>query len=121
MQATYKINDLLSISVESETLKDLIDTITQIDDSIRQEPCGKCESLDTFPQSRKVGDDTFYEIKCRKCGAILQLGINKSNQSLYKKRMLTDNKGKALKENDKAIYLPNHGWRKWNFETKQME
>lgn len=122
MKAQYKLCSSVIVEIESESMTDLVDKLTEVKDSIGPEPCGKCKSKNTFPQSRKTGDNTFYEIKCEDCGAVLQLGINKADKNLYKKRMKTDGKGKAVKdENDKAVYLPNNGWLKWNAEKKVME
>lgn len=121
MKAVFKLNPSVSVEVESDNLKDLIDKISEIRESIGPEPCGKCKSENTFPNARKVGDDIFYEIRCADCDAVLQLGTSKADQKLYKKRLKTDNKGKAVKENDKAVYLPDNGWLKWNYKTKTME
>jgi len=122
MKALFKLNDSVTLEVEAESIKDIVDKLTHIKEAIGPEPCGKCKSTDTFPQSRMVEDNTFYEIRCQKCGAILPLGLSKADQNLYKKRMKTDKKGKAVKDNNgKAIYLPNNGWLKWNPETKEME
>jgi len=122
MEALYKLSPSVTVKVEAGNMMELVDNLTSIRESIGSEPCGKCKSVDTFPNARTVSDNTFYEIRCNDCGAVLQLGVNKNDKKLYKKRMKTDGKGKAVKDkNDKAVYLPNKGWLKWNPETKVME
>ena len=122
MKAILKLNENVSIEVESENIVDLVSQMTDVRESIGPEPCGKCKKNNTMPQTRTIGDDTFYEIKCADCGAVLQLGMSKGDGKLYKKRMKTDGKGKAVKDdNGKAVYLSNNGWLKWNPEKKEME
>jgi len=72
---------------------------------------------------RTVGDNKFYELYCPELKAKLLFGVGQGNNlgNLYPKRMETDGKGKAVKdENDKPVYLPDKGWKKWNHE-KQIE
>lgn len=121
MKLVYSINHATSVEVECPKLQDVIKSLTEIRDSVGFEPCGKCKSDYTFPRHRNADSNDFYEYVCGDCGAVLQLGTSKDAQLLYKKRMKTDNKGKAIKIDDKAVYLPNNGWQKWNNETKQME
>ena len=73
---------------------------------------------------RKVGDNNFYELYCTDLKAKLPFGVGKGDNlgDLYPKRLKTDDKGKAFKdENDKVTYLPDRGWRRWNPETKTEE
>jgi len=122
MKARLELYHGLSFEFESNKLQDILKEISNIETSIGWELCGKCKSNNTFPNYRQVGSDDFYEIKCRDCGAVLQLGTHKEGQTLYKKKMKTDAKGKAVKTDDgKAEYLPDGGWLKWNPNTKSME
>ena len=122
MEALYKINGSITVKVEAENTTGLVEKLTEIRESIGYEPCGKCDSSNTFPNSRRVNKDTYYDIRCADCNSALNLGVNKEEKSLYKKRLKTDDKGISVKDkNDKVIYLPNKGWRKWNPETKTME
>lgn len=122
MEALIKLNGSTTIKVEGTDLKDLLEQVTQIDDAVGFEPCGKCKSNNTAPRYRQVEEDKFYEIRCLDCGAVLQLGVNKKGGTLYKKKMLTDDKGKAVKNADgKSQWLPNNGWLKWNRDKGVME
>ena len=121
MEALYKISNNVTVKVEAENTIGLVEELTRVRESIGPEACGKCKGTNTYPNARVVGDNTYYELRCS-CGAVLQLGVNKADKNLYKKRLKTDSKGKAIKdESDKAVYLPNKGWLKWNPETKEME
>jgi len=122
MRAKYKINDILTIEVEAEKLKDLLQEISLVDNALSQEECGKCKSTNTFPRIRVVDNNSFPQIQCDDCKAFLPLGTSKDTQILYKKRFDIDDKGRAKKDaSGKAIYLPDNGWRKYNPKTKQIE
>jgi hypothetical protein len=121
MKAKYKIDANTIIEVEADNLPQLLTALYEISDPLGHEKCGKCESTSTGWNVRSPGDYIFYELKCRDCFAVLPLGQHK-NKTLFKKRMQTDSKGQSVKdENDKGIKLPDGGWVKWNFTTKQME
>jgi hypothetical protein len=121
MKAIFEAYDGLKFEVEGEKLTSILKEVGGLIDAIGWESCGKCNAGNTFPNHREVGADAFYELKCRECGAVLQLGVHKEGGGLYKKRMAVDSKGKAMKEGDKAVYLPNRGWLKWNPTTQKME
>lgn len=122
MKAVYTVNSNLVLEVEGATLQDVIKGITVLDNAIGGEPCGKCKSTNVSPRYRTAEGNDFYELVCKDCGAVLQLGTNKEEKTLYKKKMKTDNKGKAIKDADgKGTYLQDNGWLKWNSKTKLME
>tara|TARA_R110000824_G_scaffold7728_2_gene34977 strand:+ start:17409 stop:17783 length:375 start_codon:yes stop_codon:yes gene_type:complete len=123
MKANYKLNDYITIQVEAEKLSALLEEINSINNALKPEPCGKCGKSEILPRVREVDDNKFYELQCQnsKCMAVLALGVHKESGTLYKKKMKTDNKGKAIKNEDgKAVYLPDNGWLKWDKEKKQM-
>ena len=122
MEALFKLSPDVTVKVESESVIGLVEELTKVRESIGPESCGKCGDVHTHVNCRTVKGDTYYEIRCQKCHAVLQLGVNKEDKNLYKKRLKVDDKGKAVKgEDGKAVYLPNNGWKKWNPETKTME
>ena len=122
MKAKYKVGANVIIEVEGDKLVDVLDQLNEVNEALGPEPCGKCGKTNTLPRVRTVGEDKFYEIQCKDCWAVLQLGIHKdASKTLYKKRAKTDGKGKVMKdENDKSVYLPNKGWLKWDKEKKEM-
>lgn len=123
MKLIYEVNNSTSIEVECATVQEAIKNLTALRDSVGYENCGQCGN-DTFLRHRTNADgDDFYEHVCSnlKCRAVLQLGTNKEGQTLYKKRMKTDKKGKAIKDGDKAVYLDKSGWGRYNPETKEVE
>jgi late competence protein required for DNA uptake (superfamily II DNA/RNA helicase) len=122
MKAVFSSYNGLELEIEAPTLQELMQQISQIENAIGYEPCGKCKSGNVFPRHRNADGNDFYELACSDCGAVLQLGTNKEEKTLYKKKMETDSKGKAVKdENGKGKYLKDNGWLKWNASTKQME
>ncbi len=121
MKAIFEAYHGLKFEVEGEKLSSILKEVGGLVDAIGYEPCGKCGSDNVFPNYREVKSDAYYELKCNKCGAVLQLGQHKEGGALYKKKMAVDNKGKALKDGDKAVYLKDNGWLKWNNVTKMME
>lgn len=123
MKARYEAYNSLSFEIEGDKLPTILKELASIREAIAWEPCGKCRSDNTFPNHREVDGTHFYELKCQepKCGAVLQLGTHKDGGTLYKKKMKTDDKGKAVKVDDKAQYLLDNGWLKWNPNTQKME
>ncbi len=121
MKANYKLNDNITIQVEAEKLSALLEEINSINNALKPESCGKCGENEIFPRVREVDDNKFYELQCQKCYAVLALGVHKESGTLYKKRMKTGSKGKAIKDdNGKPVYLQDNGWLKWDKEKKQM-
>ena len=121
MKATYKINANLLLELEAEKLPNLLKQISDIVSALEPEPCGKSKSLNTLPRVREIDGDSYYEMQCKDCWAVLQLGLNKKGGTLYKKRAKTDKDGRVVKEDGKTAYLSSNGWLKWNKNTKKME
>lgn len=126
MRAYLRINDQIGFETsDCSTLQDTIKEVTYLRKVVGYEPCGKCKSDNIIPQHREVTKDgdtnEYYELLCLSCGAVLALGQNKEGKTLYKKKLETNSKGKAVKDGDKAKYLPDNGWSKYNKETGQKE
>ena len=64
-----------------------------------QHVCGACGSEHTIPVVREVDGNTYYEMRCQKCGCTLGFGQRKADGALYPRR-----KDKA------GNWLPNRGW-----------
>ncbi len=122
MKLLYAVNHVTSIEADVKDVKEFIQLLTQLRDSVEYELCGQCKG-ETFLRHRKNADgDDFYEHVCSNltCRAVLELGANKEGGTLYKKRLETGKKGAAVKDEDgKAKYLPKNGWGKYNPETKE--
>lgn len=124
MKLIYEINPQSSVEVECPTVQEVIEKLNYLRDSVGYEPCGQCKNDYTILRHRNVGGNDFYEHVCMNpdCRAVLALGQNKEEKTLYKKRMETNSKGKAEKNDDgKAKYLAHNGWGKYNPTTKEVE
>lgn len=123
MKLVYQINPQTSLEIECPNVKAVIKELTVLRDSVGQEVCGQCGSEWTVLRHRNVDDNDYYEHVCleHNCRAVLALGANKEGETLYKKRLRTNNKGKAVKDGDKPEYLPKNGWGRYNPQTKEVE
>lgn len=95
--------------------------LSEFSETFQDSCCGACKSENIDYVVRKVEDNEFYEMVCRnsQCRAKLSFGHSKADSKLYPKRVVTDNKGKAVKDvNGKAQYLPNNGWTVYRPEDK---
>ena len=63
-----------------------------------QSSCGKCGSEHVAPVVREVDGNTYYEMKCKSCGACLSFGQRKVGGALFPR-----------KKKDEQ-WLPNNGW-----------
>lgn len=99
--------------VATGTLTEIFKQLSLFDETFEDTNCGVCGNNDISYVHRTVEGNDFFELKCRspKCRAKLQFGIGKDG-GLYPKRLLTDKKGKAIKDEEtgRSIYLPNSGW-----------
>ena len=122
MKARYSVGEF-DIEIEAPDLQTLIKEVTNLRNAIAYEICGKCKDPNTIVNWRNVDSNDFFELKCtnRSCGAVLQLGTHKEDKTLYKKKMKTNSRGKAEKDGDKAVYLPDNGWLKYDKESGQMK
>lgn len=124
MKVTQTLENGITIHAEGENTMEVFEQLAELTE-VFGEP-NAIKDGQTAPyifRVRTVGTDKFYELYSPKLkGAKLVYGCSKEGKKLYPKRMKTDYKGKAVKdENDKAIYLPDRGWTRWNPETKTNE
>jgi len=94
---------------EGESTTEIFTQVSKFQDVFTGEPCGKCQSHETRCVTRQVKDDTFYEMRCTKCGARLALGVKKEkNGGLFAKRQEKE------EGSEKPVWLPDNGWMKWD-------
>jgi hypothetical protein len=103
MKVEYKVSDVVTIELEGETIKALMEQMSQIHEVFGNSKCKKCDGTDVFPVVREVDENKYYEFKCKKCGAKLALGAHKKGGTLFPKRKDAD--GKPLND---------FGWVKWD-------
>jgi hypothetical protein len=108
--------------VAEGTAAEIIKQFSDFTETFQDYTCGACGSENVDYQVRKVEDNEFYEQVCRnpKCRARLSFGHSKKDSKVYPKRVVTDNKGKAIKDdNGKAQWLENNGWLIYKGEKKE--
>ncbi len=125
MQVQVKAGNLVGIC-EGANAHDLFKQISLFQETFEDSKCGLCGSENLQYTHRVVEANDFYELVCKEktCRAKLRFGTSKEDKKMYPKRFKTDNKGKAVKdEQNKGVPLGKNknGWVKWNFDTKQEE
>ncbi len=122
MIVEYKISPNMIVKIESESMTTLFEKIHAVNDSLKPEPCGKCQS-ESMHVVRSAGNNVYYELVCTNntCRAKLSLGIeNNESKRLYKKRTKVDGDGRTVKEDGKTVYLPDRGWQRWDSDKGEL-
>ena len=120
MRVEYKVNEYVTVVAEADEYKDVFKQLAKLQEAFGERACGKCGSANLKFVHRVSGEYDFYELKCMDCRAKLEFGQGKD--TFYPKRMVTDAKGKAVKNEDgKAKYRPDHGWMIFNKDTGENE
>jgi len=110
MQVMFKMNDRITVTLESKDQKELFEELGNLQEIFGHNECGKCKKTDLKYQVREVDGNKFYDLICKSCGARLAFGSHKKGGTLFPKRK--DEEGK---------YYNNGGWLKWNREKNVME
>lgn len=86
-KASYKaFGGKLLVEFEYNDTKTLVEEIASVQE-LEQEKCSNCNGNDFTFVVRQVGDDKYYEIKCKKCYFKLGFGIPKKGKpNLYPRR-----------------------------------
>ena len=114
MKATLKVRPNLVIEVDEEKMTEVFEMLSCVQE-VFNENCGKCKSDQIEYSTRTHDNSTFYELKCKKCFAILQISPHK-NQSgtLFTRRYDID-------DDKKKVWLKDQGWKLWDKETKSYK
>ena len=111
MEAQYKTRSgQLIVKIEGRLFLDIIRGISEVDEVLRNDKCGCCESTNVRPNHRKSGNYDFYEMLCQDCGAALGLGVRQSDQKLFPRR-----------KDEDGNFLANGGWKKWQGSRQDEE
>ena len=122
MKVTQTLENGITIHAEGENTLEVFEQLAELTEVFGEPNATKNgETASYIFRVRTVGTDKFYELFSHKLKAKLVYGCSKEGKKLYPKRMKTDSKGKAIRENDKAIYLSDRGWLRWNYETQTEE
>ena len=87
-KASYKtLGGKLLVEFEFDDTKTLIEGLASVQEVCEQEACSHCDASDFKFVVRAVGDDKYYELKCKACGWKLGFGIPKKGKpNLYPRR-----------------------------------
>lgn len=103
MKLKYKVNDRLEFELEAEGQKQIFKELSTLQEIFGEACCGACKSDELRFVVRNVEDNDYYELRCTKCGSVLQYGQHKKGGTLFPKR-----------KGDNGEYLDNRGWYKYN-------
>jgi hypothetical protein len=111
-----KVTPKTIIMVEGENLKEVHQVLSEAAEVYAESKCGSCGSGDIVPNFRQVGDDKYYELKCRACGCRLALGQPKKGNGLYPKRKVDPKTKMPTKTTDpKGVFDTERlGWHKFD-------
>ena len=111
MEAQYKTRSgQLIVKIEGRLFLDIIRGISEVEEILRNDKCGCCESINVRPSHRKSGNYDFYEMLCEDCGAALALGVRQADQKLFPRR-----------KDEDGNFLANGGWKKWQGSRQEEE
>ena len=115
-----------TFTAEGETTLEIFKELAALQEAFSDDHCEKCKGTNlkyVCRVSTKDGETyPFQDLVCQSCSSKLHFGLSQKGDNLYPKRFKTNNKGKALKDdNDRAIKVGENGWLKWNFEKKVEE
>lgn len=103
-----RVKDLFKGGKDTEIFAALADLNNT--DILKTEVCGKCGNSDVACIHREVDGNSYYELRCKQCGAKLAFGANRVGGGLYFKRK--DKEGNNLGSD---------GWVKYNPKTGKEE
>jgi hypothetical protein len=101
MKVTYK-SDKIDIEVDGKDTKDCFAQLAGAIEVFGHSTCGACDSTCTYLSVRENQGNTYYEMRCRDCGASLAFGQRRTDGALFPRR----------KDKD-GNYLPTNGWTKY--------
>jgi len=104
-------DERMSVEIEGEDQKSIFQQIGQFQEVFENNECMKCHDTNVKFVTREVEGNTYYELRCSKCGAKLSFGAHKLGGTLYPKRTAGKNDQSGLEE---GSYLPDGGWMKWD-------
>lgn len=129
MLANFKVSPKLTVQIDAETASELHASLAEVQEVFSYDKCGKCQDPDIRYTHRLDDEENhYYEIKCQKCGARLQLGsLKKPKGGLFAKvRWNSLSEGDQARRQDEKAYadkhfglLPDGGWSKPVYVKKE--
>lgn len=101
MKVRYK-RESVEIEVEGKDTKEVFTQLAGAVEVFGSAHCGACDSVRTVPVVREYDGNTYHEMRCQDCGAVLAFGQKRSDGSLFPKK----------KDKD-GNWLTGNGWVKY--------
>lgn len=107
----------ITVDFDATGQEDFMLKLHKLQEILLENTCGKCGKHRIVIQVRTVDKYTYYELKCKDCGAILQFG--KTDDGLYPRRYEMDGTKPKLDAKGEKVWLPDGGWIKWDSKQKK--
>lgn len=101
MRVRHK-GERIEIEVEGKDSKEVFTQLAAATEIFGNTVCGNCDSQRTIPIVRENAGNTFYEMRCLDCGAVLGFGQKREGGSLFPKKRDKD-----------GNWLSGNGWVKY--------
>lgn len=111
MKVTYTTeNERIKFEIEVQTGKAAFECVASIQELFEEPDCGCCKGKNIYLSARG-NDKKFYAVRCRDCGAQLDISQTKEGGKLFAKR-IDQNSNQAM---------PNCGWYVDSGEWRQKQ
>lgn len=123
LKVSFRVNGNTTVHAEGQNTAEVFEKLAMLCETFGEPDAVKgSERGDYVYRVREVDGNKFHELYSSSLNAKLPFGQNKETKHVYPKRMETDSKGKAIRDdNGKAKYLPDRGWLRWNPDTQKEE
>src|SRR5262249_61822763 len=96
MKVQRKISANTVVEAEAQSMVDLFEQLSQLEEILRAGPCGLCKGTQIGFRTREVSGVKFHEAVCLDCGAAFAFGMKKQPAGvLFPQRKDADGKWKA--------------------------
>jgi hypothetical protein len=103
MKVQRKINQSTIVEADGQTVMELFEQLSQLEEIFRSGPCGLCKGTQIGFRTRENAGVKFHEALCLGCGAAFAFGTKKAPAGvLFPQRKDAEGKWK-----------PDGGWSKW--------
>lgn len=105
MRVTYITpNNRMRFEFDADSEKTAFDQIAAIQEVFEESQCGLCQGKNVFMQVRCPNNkDVYYNLRCRDCGAELDVGQGRDGKTLFIRKF----------DKDTKQALPHGGWKRW--------
>jgi hypothetical protein len=124
MNVSFQVSKKITVSVEGESVLDVVEKIANAQEVFSDNACGKCKSEDIAYRVRLVTEGKkpfkYPELFCRACGAKLAYGQSEGGK-LFPIRF--ERKDGEYTKNADGSYINKgvKGWVKFNKQTNKEE